>query len=60
MSSPAKTTRCDLDDASLNSHEPYIAALRPILLCRCIDNAPDLLDIVLQKLTSKYGGRRSP
>ena len=60
MSAPAKTTWCDLDDASLNSHEPYIAAFRLILHCHRIDNALYLLDIVIQKLTSKYGGRRYP
>jgi len=60
MSAPAKTTGCDLDDASLYSREPYIAALRLIPRCYRIDNAPDLLDIVIQKIASKYGGRHYP
>jgi len=57
MSAPAKTSGHDLDDASLYSREPYIAALRLIPHCHRIDNAPDLLDIVIQKFASKYGGR---
>ncbi len=49
MSTPAKTAWCNLDGASLNSYEPYIAAFHMIPLCHRIDNFPDLLNIVLQK-----------
>jgi hypothetical protein len=46
MSAPAKTGRCNLDDAPLNSREPDIAAPPLVPLRQGTDDRFDLFDVI--------------
>jgi hypothetical protein len=46
MSAPAKTGRCNLDDAPLNSREPDIAASPLVSLRQGTDDRFDLFDVI--------------